>query len=113
MYQPWIPRYRRFVSALLAAKIDRNEDLPVVALNQQGHGLPGLRHQRPQLLDRLDRRSVDCQEQVSGLNAGACGRAACLLDHQPFRTDLLPLFGVERPHRKPEAAMSVSYTHLT
>src|ERR1019366_9536863 len=72
------------ISALLAAKIDRNEYLPVVALNQQSHGLPGLRHQRAQLLDRLDRRAVDRQEIGPGLNAGARGRAARFLDHQTF-----------------------------
>lgn len=49
------------ISAVLAAKIDRHEDLPVVALDQQGHRFPGLRHQCPQLLDRLDRCSIDCQ----------------------------------------------------
>jgi hypothetical protein len=93
------------ISPLLAAKIDRNENLPVVALNQQGHGLAGLRHQRTQFLDRLNWRSVDSQEKIAGLNAGACSRAARVFDHQPFSACLPPLIRAERPNRKSEAPM--------
>src|SRR5512146_3573969 len=90
----WIERCvmrERLVSAALAAKIDRNEDLRVVALNQQSHGLRRLRHQRAQLRDRLDRGFIDCEPQVASVYSGTSGRTAYFLDHQPLRAGLLSL----------------------
>src|SRR5258706_2306384 len=89
---------------IASAQLDRHEKLPVLALHEERGALAGLADQVAKLLGRLERCSIEGQQQVAALDSRARRRPRDLLDHEPALAAVLaPFIGGERPHRDAEA----------
>jgi hypothetical protein len=86
------------------AEFDRDEDLRIVAFDQQRHILASLVEQAAQLRHIADRLAVQREDDVAGQDAGARSRSADVFDQQPVRiVDLPALFRGQRTKRQAES----------
>lgn len=101
-----MPRRPNTALIIALAEFDRDEDLRIVAFDQQRHILASLVEQAAQLRHITDRLSIQREDDVAGQHAGARRRSADVFDQEPVRiVDLPALFRGQRTKRKAETGL--------
>ena len=103
------PIPRRKYNDNRSPEIDRNVDLRVVALNQQGDAMARRAPPPASIRPPWTRLPIDAQHHIARLQTGGQRRPADVLDDQVGRACAIPAVrsGFERPHREPELAAAV------